>query len=105
MAGRPFFYSATALRVAEAASRRGRDWKPMSLKRLRRLQTRLGHPLSSADAGLQHFLQPRRPDPLAPARHHARIDWHLVLEEFEATEKLPVWVSIHDQLLIRQVVK
>jgi hypothetical protein len=58
-------------------------------------RTRLGHPgvEPNPDAGLQHLLQPRRPNPLAPPRHRARVDRRLMLEEFEATEKLPVRVS------------
>ncbi|MCY1373126.1 hypothetical protein D9M69_603780 [compost metagenome] len=42
------------------------------------------------DTRLQQFLQPLRPNPLAPARHRARVDRRFVLEELKAAEELPI---------------
>lgn len=58
------------------------------------------------DARLQQFLQPLRSDPLAPARHCARIDRCLVLKELEAAEELPVGIFYPalDHFLVGQVV-
>lgn len=70
-------------------------------------RTGFGHPgvERNPDARLQHLLQSRRPDAPAPARHRARLDRRLMLEEFEAAEELPIRIlhPASDDLLVRQV--